>query len=112
MKHQQIQKDADTFIALPRSERVKNRSKLSEEVLERVRYKQDRNRGISHRERGKTIVFFKEKYIEHACRFQRKLFDLNPDSIRHKNLTKRIDRLGQKCYLSMVRKLVQKWIEN
>ena len=91
MNHIQIEKDANAFIKLSRKERVTKKSSLPPEVRERVMFKQERNRGISHRERGR-IIFQKDSYIEHAVRFQRKLNDAHPDSVRATNLTERINR--------------------
>ena len=87
----QIEKDATAFIKLPREERMKRKEALPQEVRERVVFMQERNRGISHRERGR-IVFQKDSYIEHAVRFQRKLNDANQNGERAVNLTNRINR--------------------
>ena len=67
-----IQKQVDAFVALPRAERRAKYPSLPHAVKLRARKVIEARRGIARREDGGVMVLTKEAYLEHLLRLKAK----------------------------------------
>lgn len=71
-----VQKQVDAFMELPRAERRAQYPSLPKAVKLRVRKASEARRGIARREDGGVMVLTKEEYLNQALRLQEKMAEL------------------------------------